>query len=696
MKRVPRVMRVLSLAALAAVAACGDSSSSYKGPPLTLALKGVPPVAVGYNEALAVPFTVVETNTGAPAVVNTVVTFSVNDKGAKVSKSAKSDDAGIVTATLTGGSTDATLKLTAKTPGAADLVLDVWVRSAPRGAVEIHVTPGAGHIPVVRAELSLYATLPPASPPDCINLRTVTTLPTTPLVNTMTTLPGAYTFPDITAGMMVLPYVRGYSASNTLVAIGCTAAAKVTGGAPTVFDFNLEQLPSVLDGDYDVLASIDVGSALPEPFGTDMATLTGVLQNPAGVLAYYMLKAIDDSALHPGLLSNATLADLLDDTVSNPTWSLIWPFIDTLLQQPATQSAYKNMKDTGAVMDALLHSFEVGLRLKLARVGNSSSFNVDETWNAVVLTWALGCTTGGDLGCARRALTLADNSMSPVTVHYSAVMTPAPDSSSTERFLISGAPHNLSVRYGTLLLLSLQKMVYPSLCADCTSLGGVLAYLFDCGKVGQVLYDNLLVPGLGTHILSGKEQGAGFCTSALSLAADLIDQQIQGLGNDTTQLQTPQNATFYLVDSNGDLKADQVRDLHMDLQWDSGYALSPSVGHGRRAATNCTGDNSCTAGVESCQPVPHYLQIKAIEMTCLHWVGTTPGGSACGDNSQCRSGICVKVTGASSGTCYAACQDNGDCGAITGAVCEPDRVSIDLNASVAGLGKAPAAGCIRQ
>ena len=82
--------------------------------------------------------------------------------------------------------------------------------------------------------------------------------------------------------------------------------------------------------------------------------------------------------------------------------------------------------------------------------------------------------------------------------------------------------------------------------------------------------------------------------------------------------------------------------------------------------------------------MPSYLEVRAVETTCLPTVGDAAGGQSCAHDGDCRSGLCA------AGACFMACHDSTQCGSGT---CDPHGVSMSLDTVRAGLGSASGPGC---
>jgi hypothetical protein len=523
-------------------------------------------------------------------------------------------------------------------------------------------------------------------------------------------LPGSQLFSGLATGSGVTVFAKGKNATGDVVAQGCVEGVTVAGGETTGVTVVLGQLPPVLTGDYDALLRLNLLGAVPQPYEGYVSLATLVLSNPAGVATYYLLAQVDDLlGTHfvdwtpPG--ETAQRRATLEEVASNPGSFGVWAALSAALDQELAAQlgqTYTDVKTIGGDVRSLVTEFEVGSHFTMTPAAQADTYRVREAWRALVFTWRQGCAAG-DLGCARRAFSLDGTRYAPVNVEYNASVAHEPlggVSPVTERYRVSADPHTVPFSYGAVVLIALNDLVFPRICAGCHSLGDVLASLVNCPSLGAWIAQQVN-DLLGVNLVDAAE-AAGFCADALAGLATFVEDVVLNLTVGNPPVLGAKGpglgggGQFYLVDQDRDLKTELLRDLTMTVGWvdptdpaRSQDLTAPITGYGREAATGCASDAACTAA-RSCQPIASYLEVRGLEMTCRRAVGAAAGNAACAQDADCRSGICVRAAGAASGRCYAACASSAHCG---GVICEPERVRVSLEAVRAGLGSAPAAGC---
>ncbi|MBI5496759.1 MAG: hypothetical protein HY904_17230 [Deltaproteobacteria bacterium] len=691
-----------------------SSSSEDAGLPdhKVITFTGSPPITVHYGDGADLAFSL--TNNGV-ALPSTLVQFALTGNGGSLSvTAAQTNSQGAVSTRFLAGSADADLVVTASSAGATPATVAVRVRAQPSGNINLSVT-AQTRIPVTRAEVWLYQGVGGAVP-TCAALMASATPTTTPHTGTLTAVPGSKQFNDLPSGAGLAALARGYTAAGDYVAQGCTEGGVVVGGVTSTVTVAMNQLPSILAGDYDVLMQLDLANALPAPYDAYVDQVTTILSQPAEVMAYYVLQ-MADAQLSSTFLeipgsnppAQATLQEVLANQTAYGTWNLLRNFIDgqatTLLG-----SGYTDLVTVGTDLRGLVSSFEVGSRFHVTAVqGSSASLQVTETWQAIVYSWQLSCP-GGDLGCARRPILLANTSYSPMSEIYNAAYTHEPMTGAnaiTERFRVVTDGHPMPFSYGNLLLIAINEVLVGQVAPSCTTstgaechdLNDLMAYIVNCPSVGTWLAGQ-------TSGLISEANGTAFCGQAISTVVGLVEARAAQLVVGGPSGTNPKDAkglngsgTFYLVDKNRDLTTELFSDYTAVVQWrdpqDPQFTqdvTAPITGHGRTAASGCAFDGHCTAAGTTCQPVPHYLEVARVELTCAHNVGTGAGGSACLAHGQCASGICVGFAGTQPGACFHACENGPQCGG-GGAVCVADRTTLDLDPVRQGLGEVGVQGC---
>jgi hypothetical protein len=690
----------------------GQDGGATEGRALTF--DGTSPVTVYYGQFADLSFTL-RTASGA-AVQGAAVQFSLSGSGGFLSLSlASTNTSGKVSVRFNAGASDADLTLTASTERAPNATVALRVRVQPLGAVDVRVSAAIPpRIALARAGISLYAYAPGATGSSCAALASLATLPPTPFTFMVPAVPGAHLFDSISTGSTLIAFVRGYNATADLVARGCVEGAVVAGGQTTTINVVLGQLPSILAGDYDVLQSINLGAAIPAPYEDYVNTVTRALSDPAGVAVYYALRQVDASLgthfmdwdpQNTGTQRLATLEEVYAHRSTFNTWNYLSAALDAELTRRLGQT-YTDVKTIGGDIRTLVTAFEVGSHLQLATATQPNVYHVHESWRAIVFNWRYGCGTN-DLGCARRAFQLANTHYAPVNVEYDANTSYAPlggTSPETERYQVLPDAHHVPFSYGAVILIALSELVFPAIpgCGNCHSLADVFLNLVNCSALGTWI-STTVNNYLGYQFID-PAQATSFCTSGLTALANRAEEDLLNLtvgGFDSVFVTKDQpgiggGGIFYLVDANHDLKTERVQDLQMYVRWQDPAnpaftqdVTAPITGHGRESATHCATDLACGSS-QSCQPIPSYLEVRALETTCARAVGATPGRQSCTQNNQCRSGICLGATQSAPGACFAACMLAAHCATGT---CDPNRVALDLDGVRNGLGDAMAQGC---
>jgi hypothetical protein len=667
-----------------------------------LSYGGSSPVTVYYGDSVDLGFTL-KTSANAP-VPSAPIDFALSGTvGTLAASRVLTDNAGGATARFTAGSADGEATITASAERAASVSVIIRVRVYPTGSIRVAVSSGT-RIPVGRADISLYVAAP-GIVPTCAALSAAGTLPATPYTWGLSAVPGSHQFDNLATASNVVAFVTGFNGTGTLIARGCVEGASVAARQTTSVNVVLSQLPSVLAGDYDVLQAVDLGNALPQPYDDYLDIVTRTLAYPAQVVVYYILQQIDANLgtmflTVPGTTRTATLDEVFANPASYATWSLVSAGLDTFLAARIGQR-YSDVKSVAGSIRGLVTAFEVGNHFQLASQsgGPANSYEIEESWRAMVYTWGFGCAQG-DTGCARHGLQLANTRYAPINVDYKALTTHEPLAGNppvTERFKVEPEQHDVPLSYGAVILIALEYLVYPRLgCSNCQSLGDFLGSLVNCSAVGTWIANNFGVVDAQT--------ATQLCTLGVQMAGTAVEDQVIALtvGGTGPHLSSVERAgiggggEFYLIDANQDLKTELVKDLKMYVQWhdpnDVPLTLditAPITGHGREAATHCQTDGDCSSA-KSCQLLPSYLEIRELETTCKPVVGTTAGRQSCTQNTQCRSGLCIGAGAGVSGSCFAACTASAQCG---GGICDPNRATMSLESVRAGLGSAPGSGC---
>lgn len=667
-----------------------------------LAFNGTSPVDVFYGQQLQLSFTL-QTRSGVK-VTGETVSFTLEGQGGTLNVAqATTDASGIARVTFVAGSADATATVRASADHASDVSVTVRVKVNPVGALKVTVT-SQTRIPLSRAELLVFRG-PAQNTPTCAYLDTATTVPTATFAAEFAAVPGNRTFTDQPHGQAVTVLASGYNAAGDLIGVGCTDGSGIIGGQTTTVSVAIGQLPSVLEGDYDVLMKVDLGNALPEPYEGYVSTVSNVLADPAGYALYKALEAWDSEWWYKDLGEGYRQYSYEEVAAHPENWtsfSTLQPALDGLLSSQLGQT-YDDVTTVGGDIRQTITAFEVGTRFELAPGATDGIYDVTEQWNDVVFTWRLGCPEG-DLGCARRAVTLDDPAYAPAETEYAAVATHTPLTDETERFQVVSEPHQFALKYGAIVMIAMNEVVFPSLPYDADegeqpahSLGEVLHNLIDCASVGTAIADFM-------YPIGSASTYEGFCNVGLNAAGNSLENYVLSLsvGGDDPLL-SPKEQTgalgggaFYLIDQNQDLATELVRDLEMHVQWNDAETgantdiYAPILGEGREAADGCDADAACQAGTY-CTPVAHYLKVKDVEMTCKRAVGDALGEEPCSADNECATGICVGDSAGVPGTCFSACETNDACGLGS---CTDAAAFLDLDTVLDGLGQASLSSCM--
>jgi hypothetical protein len=629
-------------------------------------------------------------------VSNVPVAFEVSDPAVALgSLEVMTDATGTAEVDLLAGALAVDVVITANAPFASPAELNVQVLPPPIISLEVHTSTTA-RIPLPHSELFVFTFAPDAS----VSCATLPGDVSAEQQATLGQLPTLSIFQVGNDAKKVVVLAAGYGPTGDLVATGCGETVTHTADTsiePNVVEVEIHQLPSVLEGEYDVLMSMALGGLLPEPYESTVDLITGVLADPAGYAVYRALRNMDEdsgtSFVHWDLGMGDELAsfdDVRDNPATFPTWSLARDLFADELEQ-SLGPTYTDITTVGGDLRDIVTDFEIGARLSVAADDEADPFDnalvVDELWNDLVFEWSRGCAEG-DLACIRRPIALENTQYAPVTTSYGATWAHDPSGVTTERFNVTADPHRLALRYGAILLIALDELLYPALGAD--SLSGFLINLVDCTAVGQAIADALGGPPF---------LYTGFCTTGMTLAANQIEEELLALevgeGDPELDIYDEEGAVgdawFWLTDADRDLFTEEVPMLEVDVRWVdpdnpdvSEEVAAPITGAGRLAATGCTRDLDCGSN-ETCQPVPHYLLVAEVELDCRRAVGALLGEADCSSDEQCASGLC------NAGHCYAACADDGACGEGS---CSLFGATLDLDGTMTGLGQVPAPSCV--
>lgn len=677
-----------------------DAGPADTGVPEARVLRfdGAPPVVVYFGGAADLRFTL--HTQGGVAVPSETVRFSFTGTGGALgATSATTDSSGAALVRFVAGPTPGMGTLTAAADHAPSITVAIEVREDPAATLVLEVV-SAARIPVASAEAWVYVS-PAATAPSCAQLLSAATLPAPTFTATLPAVPGQSTWTNATSGELVTAHATGETANGVTVARGCTEGVRLAGGTATTVRVTLDQLAPQLDGEYDALLAFDLGATLPPPLGPTVVLITDILADPAGWVVFQTLSELDAS-LGFGLLEwtppgsttprPATLAEVRANPALFPAWELARDWLDQLLVDQLGQ-AYVDVTTAGADLAHLVRGFEVGAGFTITSTGTPDRVLVEETWKALVFQWQLGCPAG-DLGCARRPLELSGGNahLAPAAASYGATVVyaplPVPAPGVLERHQLILDNHELVLRYGAVILLALNELVFPNLPPSIAgnSLTEVLENIVDCPDVALALEASTGLPAVLFE---------SFCTTAVTAAGAWVEAQVLALDSQNnpgliTGLSPNGGGELVLVDQDLDLATELVEQVETYASWSTGQSVTtPITGYGRRHATGCGDDADCAAGLV-CVLVPSYLEVRALEQDCRAPLGAGAGGSACTQATDCATGVCLEATPGIR-TCFAACDGAASCPAGT---CVAGAAAVDLDPVLAGLGAATAASCV--
>lgn len=660
-----------------------------------LTFDGTSPVTVYFGAGQDLRF-VLRTASGVAVPSETVRFSATGSAGTFGPASALTDASGAVVVRFTAGASAGQSVLTAEADRAPSVQVIVEVREDPSAELQLDVRSSA-RITVTAAEASIYIGAA-GSVPTCAQLFAAAP-PAPVLAAAYAMVPGSRTFTGLQSGSMVTAYATGTNSRGDVVARGCVEGTRLAGGMVTRIDLELLQLPTDPSGDYDALLQVDLGAGLPPPYGPVIVTVTDILSDPAGWAVYQTLAELDRQLgtsfvtwTPPGGGASriATFVEVRSNANVFNTWRIASNALDNFLVSQLGQ-AYIDVTNVGGDLAHAIRSFEIGAGYSITSTGAVDRVEVVEEWKALVFQWQLGCPNG-DLGCARRPVQLsgANAHLAPAQARYGATITHAPLAGETERFQLSLDAHQLNLRYGAVILLVLNQLVFPSLPANIAGndLTQVLGNIVACGDVANSLASST---GLPASLF------LGLCNSAVSAAASAVEARLLALDSANNPgflggAGVNGGGELYLTDADHDLRTELVPSVLTYAAWQTAGGSqpinAPITGHGRRAASACTGDGDCNGNI--CLPIPSYLEVRLVEHDCRRPIGATAGAVGCAQDADCASGLCFDP-GNGVRICHAACSDSSDCALGS---CAAGVAALDLDPVLAGLGQQPISACV--
>jgi len=672
-----------------------------------LSYDGDNPLEVYFGEEPRLTF-LVEDTAGA-AINNARVQYSFSGTGGSLNVAeSRSNSDGEASVVFRAGNNAGSGTLTVSTNGSTgDLTVDIDVLQNPIGELEIAVS-SITRIPLARAEVMVFMTPDDGTPPTCAELAEAATLPTATFAAPFSMLPATQLYEEIDHGSRVTAYGLGYDEGDNLIGSGCFEGVSTIGGTTTEIGVVLAQLPTIVEGEYDVLAQVDLGVALPDPYDTYVTTTTAILADPAGYAAYQALLQLDrnlgtsfmngGAATYEEVRNGTTYAT--DGSCVMSTFN-VWCTVKNLAQNTAVMNlpagVYEDVTLIGGDIDGLIREFEVGNHVNLEqRERNGDIYDVTEQWKDLVFTWTRGCADPGDLDCVRRPFVVDNTEYTIVQSNtYGAQLSHDPEGMSTERFRLNAEPHGMSFSYGTVLVIALNELVFPSLPPNIAghSLEEVILNIINCENLGIWINSNTGVPAATaeTACVSGVSALTSFAEG------ELLDLQF-GSTDPTVDIKGQEGlysaGHMIFTDEDLNLEAETVAAYNFTMGWNdpddpdaTADISSPITGDGRLAASDCTNESGATGclDTESCQPIPHYLKVALAEYDCRPATGDTVGEGDCTEDADCRSGLCMP-----DGKCFLRCDNNDDCSTDT---CGFVDDVLDISHVMTGLTDASVFGC---
>jgi hypothetical protein len=658
-----------------------------------LTFDGTSPVALYFGSSRDLRFTL-RSISGAN-IAGESVRFSFLGTGGMLSApSAVTDVNGVATVRFDAGAVAGGGTVTADADFASSATVEIRIGEDPDADLIVDVATNA-RIPLSSADAMIYVG-PAATVPTCAQLLAAVTPPAPTFNATYTTFPGSQTFANLLSGSTVTVIAHGENAQGVLVARGCSEGVRLVGGTGTHILVTLEQLPAQLDGDYDALLLLDIGATFPPPYGTTIVLITEFLSDPAGWVVYQTLAELDQQlgtsfiewTPPTGPTRPATFPEVLANRAIFNVWQLGRDLLHNFLVQELGQ-AYVDFTLIGADVAHAVRSFEVGAGYTITSTGAPGRVVIDEEWKALVFQWQLGCPLG-DLGCARRAVQLSGPNahLAPAQATYGATIiytpTTIPVPGESERYTLILDDHAMNLRYGAMVLLVLNTIVFPNLPPPLNgnNLTQVIGNLVNCPDVAIQLEAATGLPAVFFE---------GVCNTGVAAAATYIENQLLQLDSSSTPgLVVGGGGEIVLVDHDRDLATELVESVLTFASWSTGQAIATNItGDGRRAAVDCSTDADCLLGT-LCVPIGSYLKVRDTELDCRRPVGMGLAASPCTLDADCASGLCFDAGGPTN-ICFGACAGAGSCAIGT---CVADAAAIDLNALLMGLGDASTAACV--
>jgi hypothetical protein len=663
-----------------------------------LKFNGTSPVALYTGATPELSFSLT-TSDGMPVGKATVMFMFQGTGGSVYPTSGQTDSLGNITTTFDADVNPGSGMLTATADLAQPVVIEIDVTQNPNTRLVLDVNSNT-RIPVTATDALVYVGAQ-GTLPSCAQLLGTTTPPSPTFTAMFTALPGSQAWPGQMAGQSATAIATARSMLGGVIARACTENVTLSSGIDTHIVVNLDQNPPNFDGSYDVLLALDIGDTIPPPAGPIIVTITDILSDPAGWAVYQVLGLLDDNLstdfvewTPPGgtMQVRASFDDVKANPMLFPFWKAGRDAFDNFLRQQFGQP-YITVTEIGGDIAHLVRNFEVGAGYTITATGTPNRVKVFEDWQAMVFQWQYGCPNG-DLGCARREIdfTGPNARLAPTTatygatIHYTPTTTPAPGE--IERYTLALDSHSVDLRYGAVILIVLDQLVFPNLPApfNGNNLTDVIDHIVDCASLAQQL--SMALGGFPPPAVIEP-----ICMSAIAAAATYVENQILMLdsSNGLVGGNSPNGGgQIVLVDKDLDTVMDTVESEMTHLSWSTGQMIStPITGAGRRRATHCHRDTDCPSPT-LCSPIASYLKVRRVENDCRRQAGSTLGMRACTQNGDCASNLCFDP-GTNNHICFSACYGAGSCMSGT---CTSSAATVNLDAVLAGLGNAHDDACV--
>ena len=504
------------------------------------------PLPIGIQSEFTVRAKVVDYAAGAPAAEVPVAWEVVGNEGVNgatgdgslATKTAYTAADGLVENIFRAGHTGEikyTVKLSAE--GAADTFFQVFVSDSPTGALEVHFAySGPIAINTIKVRLmpkgfSCGEFTPTMSFSSALFEKTVLDVAATPV------------FDGLAALSHFTVVATAKSPTGALAAAGCKDGVFVLEGetTPTTLDLNI--LPLIPTGTYDVENIFDFSNALSS-LGTVGEVIGGIktlFDNPGKFLidqiktlvSAYIGELITDLAF--GLFENE-LASIITDWVKNDSPDLLQDFFTI-----------------GDDLTQIIDRLHLLSTLKISKL-EGNQFQGTQYWTGIVLTWKFGCDPAAPdyETCGLMTFSMEDlsNTQFPQDVlegYFTGQI------ANYDRLSID--KHTIQVSYGKLILFVLNELILKTITGQNNLKDAVLEFV-NCPSIAS-FFSSSVLDGLGLT----EDKLAGFCESTIGLLIVPLENFIGNLALDS-QLRLSGACTLL----------DETEDLYVDKLVDGEYA----------------------------------------------------------------------------------------------------------------------------